>query len=178
MSRINPFSRGKEKDSKAKLEELRRARKELAEKDARIERFREQIEKKDRLIGQLKSGMAALSAGTEDGIKPQNLIWIFGTGRSGTTWLGSMMDELGGHAMWDEPRVGDLFGTFYIEWDGNKRGDKFILGRPFKDVWLASIRRMVLEGATARYPEISEGGFLVIKEPHGSVGASLLSEAL
>jgi hypothetical protein len=45
-------------------------------------------------------------------------------------------------------------------------------------VWLRSLRSIVLEGATARYPEILEGAYVVIKEPHGSMGAPLLSEAL
>jgi hypothetical protein len=37
---------------------------------------------------------------------------------------------------------------------------------------------MVLDGATARHADIPEGGKLVIKEPHGSIGAPLLAEAL
>jgi len=178
MRKLNPLARAGKEDAKASLEELRLARKELAEKDERIGVLRQQLERRQRQLADLKAGLAAVSSGAEGGIKPEGMIWIFGTGRSGTTWLAHMMEELGSHAMWDEPRVGDLFGTFYKEWDGHKRGDKFILGRPFKDLWLASIRRMVLEGATARYPKVSEGGFLVIKEPHGSVGAPLLSEAL
>jgi LPS sulfotransferase NodH len=178
MRKFNPFARAGEEDQKANLDELRLARKELGEKAERIGVLREQLERKGRQLAHVKAELAALSSGAEGGIGPESIIWIFGTGRSGSTWLASMMEELGGHAMWDEPRVGDLFGTFYKQWDGHKRGERFILGRPFKDVWLASMRRMVLEGATARYPGISEGGFVVIKEPHGSVGAPLLSEAL
>jgi hypothetical protein len=178
MRKFNPFARAGEEDQKANLDELRLARKELGEKAERIGVLREQLERKGRQLAHVKAELAALSSGAEGGIGPESIIWIFGTGRSGSTWLASMMEELGGHAMWDEPRVGDLFGTFYKRWDGHKRGEAFILGRPFKGVWLASIRRMVLEGATARYPGISEGGFLVIKEPHGSVGAPLLAEAL
>ena len=178
MRKFNPFARAGEEDQKANLEELRLAREELGKKDEHIGMLRQQLEKRGRQLAHLKAELAALSSGPEGGIRSESVIWIFGTGRSGTTWLGSMMEELGDHAMWDEPRVGDLFGTFYKQWDGHNRGERFILGRPFKDIWLASIRRMVLEGATARYPGISEGDFLVIKEPHGSVGAPLLAEAL
>ena len=40
------------------------------------------------------------------------------------------------------------------------------------------MRTFVLEGADARFPELGENGFLVVKEPNGSVGAPLLVEAL
>jgi Sulfotransferase domain len=40
------------------------------------------------------------------------------------------------------------------------------------------LRTFVLEGAEARFPELGENGFLVVKEPNGSVGAPLLVEAL
>ncbi len=43
---------------------------------------------------------------------------------------------------------------------------------------LSSIRSLVLDGGTARFPERAEKGYLVIKEPHGSVGAPLLMRAL
>jgi Sulfotransferase domain len=178
MRKLNPFARPGEEDQKASLDELRLVRKKLGKKDEHIGVLRQQLEIKGRQLEHLKAELAALSSGAEGGVRPESMIWIFGTGRSGTTWLASMMEELGDHTMWDEPRVGDLFGAFYNQWDGHKRGDLFILGRPFKNVWLASIRRMVLEGATVRYPGVSEGGYLVIKEPHGSVGAPLLSEAL
>jgi hypothetical protein len=36
----------------------------------------------------------------------------------------------------------------------------------------------VLDGAAARFPEVGEEGYLVIKEPGGAVGAPLLMEAL
>jgi hypothetical protein len=53
-------------------------------------------------------------AGAEaDGVNPENIVWIFGSGRSGSTWLSSMMGDLEGHALWGEPWVGALFGNYY-----------------------------------------------------------------
>src|SRR5215218_3081886 len=46
-------------------------------------------------------------------IRAENLVWIFGTGRSGSTWLASMMGELAGGRLWNEPLVGKLFGDFH-----------------------------------------------------------------
>ena len=105
---------------------------------------------------------------------PSRVVWVFGTGRGGTTWLASMLAEFG--ARWNEPHVGALFGEFYYERAAHKRGRVGILGEPHRDLWLRHIRRMVLEGAKVRYPDL--WGYLVIKEPHGTTGAPLLSEAL
>jgi hypothetical protein len=53
----------------------------------------------------------------------------------------------------------------------------FIMGEPYREVWLNSIKNFVLEGAKARYPELRRNQYLVIKEPNGSIGAPLLLEA-
>jgi Sulfotransferase family len=113
------------------------------------------------------------------GVRAENIVWIFGTGRSGSTWLGSMMGGLDGCAMWNEPLVGNLFGNFhYFRVAGRKQGRQYILGEPYKETWLGPMRDLVLGGAAARFPEVIGGGYLIIKEPNGSIGAPLLMEAL
>jgi hypothetical protein len=125
------------------------------------------------------AGLPSSRASGRHGVVPENLVWIFGTGRSGSTWLASMMADLDGHAMWNEPLVGNLFGNFhYFRVGGRKSGKHYILGRPYKDTWLGPMRDLVLGGAAARFPEVIGGGYLVIKEPNGSIGAPLLMEAL
>jgi hypothetical protein len=90
-----------------------------------------------------------------------------------------MMGCLDGCAMWNEPLVGNLFGNFhYIRAGGRKSGRQYILGEPYKETWLGPMRDLVLGGATARFPEVAEDGYLIIKEPNGSIGAPLLMEAL
>lgn len=118
------------------------------------------------------------SAERVDRISPERLVWIFGAARTGSTWLGAMMADLDGHDWWHEPLVGNLFGHLYQERAGRRRDDEhFILGGP-RDLWLNPVRAFVLDSATARFPEMVGGGYLVIKEPHGSDGAPLLMEAL
>jgi LPS sulfotransferase NodH len=118
-------------------------------------------------------------AGEPRGVRPENIVWIFGTGRSGSTWLGSMIGGLHGCAMWNEPLVGNLFGNFhYFRVGGRKPGGQYILGEPYKVTWLGPMRDLVLGGAAARFPEVSGDGYLVIKEPNGSIGSPLLMEAL
>jgi hypothetical protein len=109
-----------------------------------------------------------------DGVAPENMIWIFGTGRTGSTWLAAMMEEPEGHEVWFEPRVGTVFDPQRFQRHGGKH---FILASQYKDVWLRSIRTFILDGANARFPELA-GGYLAVKEPGGSVGAGLIMEAL
>src|SRR5829696_2868620 len=113
-----------------------------------------------------------------EGIAPDRLIWIFGSARTGSTWLGAMMADLEDHAWWHEPMVGYLFGHLYYERARARRRDEnFILGGD-KELWLNPVRRFVLDSASVRFPERVDGGYLVIKEPHGTLGAPLLAAAL
>lgn len=112
------------------------------------------------------------------GVKPENIVWIFGSGRSGSTWLSSMMGEMSGQTLWGEPWVGTLFGNFYYSNDERRRNSpQFILGR-HRQSWLGSIRNFVLDAAAATFPNLKQDDYLVIKEPNGSIGAPLLMEAL
>ncbi len=115
-----------------------------------------------------------------DGIRPENIVWVFGNAKTGSTWLAFMMEEIKGHTVWREPYVGELFGRLYYNWDGERhfQTKHFILGGPQKESWLKSMRSFVLSEANARFPEVASGGYLVIKEPNGSIGAPLLMEAL
>jgi len=75
--------------------------------------------------------------------------------------------------------VGYLFGHLYYERAANRHdNDLFILGGD-EELWLKPLRAFVLDSAKARFPQVAEkGGYLVIKEPHGSQGAPLLMRAL
>ncbi|HEU4493834.1 MAG TPA: sulfotransferase, partial [Rubrobacteraceae bacterium] len=127
------------------------------------------------------SGLRSLLSGNyprEGGADPANMIWIFGSGRSGSTWLRSMMGEMSGHRVWEEPMVGRLFGEFYARApQENSRSADFIMGEPIRKGWTRSIRNFVLDGASYSNPRLRPDDYLVIKEPNGSVGAPLLMEA-
>jgi hypothetical protein len=116
---------------------------------------------------------------SRESIDPARMVWIFGSGRSGSTWLRSMMGELGGAKVWEEPMVGRLFGEFYARAPkDNLRSADFVMGDPIRRGWISSIRNFVLDGARYSNPRLGAGEYLVIKEPNGSVGAPLLMEAL
>lgn len=133
-------------------------------------------ERLGRMYGVLRARLAGERGGRTGGIA-KDIVWVFCTGRSGSTWLASMLTELRGARLWNEPLVGALFGEFYYESRAHRaKGKTFIMGKAHKAAWLPAVREMVLRGSEARFPELE--GFLVIKEPHGSMGAPILSEAL
>ena len=157
-----------------------RLKKELAEAKERIARQKRRIDRLEKEHEQRRLRTRVLQGGDEEllALRPENLVWIFGTGRSGNTWLTAMM-ESAGHPVWTEPAIGKLFGEFYYGARESQRGgQKWVLGDRVREVWLGSIRRFVLDGASGRFPELSKDDYLVIKEQPGSVGAPLLSEAL
>ncbi len=133
----------------------------------------------ERRIVEQDRKLAELRAKSDAGVRPENVVWIFGTARTGSTWLAFMMEELETNTIWREPYVGELFGRLYSEWVGEKHAatKHFILGN-MRQSWIGSIRDFVLGEAAARFPNVAEHGYLVIKEPNGSVGAPLMMEAL
>ena len=117
-----------------------------------------------------------------EGMRAENLIWIFGAARTGSTWLSRMLSESKGHHVWNEPLVGALFGNLYYKRAKHRideRVEHYILGEAFRESWLDSIRTFVLKEASVRFPEAAgTDNYLIIKEPNGSLGAPLLLEAL
>ena len=155
------------------------AKQKLAEKNRRLKNLRRQLEKKDRELVSLQAVLAG-RAEEEGGLRAEDVVWIFGAGRTGSTWLSRMMGEIEGHSVWFEPGVGELFGYLYYtrSVEGQHKSFHFILGRD-RETWLGSMRSFILGEAGARFPEVAAGaGTLVVKEPHGSIGAPLLMEAL
>ena len=104
------------------------------------------------------------------------MIWIFGSARTGSTWLVSMMGGTFGNRWWREPLVGALFGNFHDNsLAPHFERQHFILSDATRESWLAGIRAFVLNAVGTHY-----GGdeYVTVAEPNGTLGASLLMEAL
>jgi LPS sulfotransferase NodH len=115
---------------------------------------------------------------TSGGINPENMVWILGSPRTGSTWLSEILGEPRGHALWKEPFFGvvlnfrnNLAHRDYIN------SKQFLLGEAYRDVWVASMRRLFLDVGQAKFPNISSSHHLIIKEPNGSMSAPLILEA-
>ena len=109
-------------------------------------------------------------------IKPENVVWIFGAGRTGSTWLYRMMTRHEEHVGWNEPFIGLLFPELRT---GSRLSalQTTVFGEPHKEVWRESVRHLVLSGAEARFPEAGNKSLLIIKEPNASSGAPWLVDA-
>jgi hypothetical protein len=170
-----------EKQLKEQKENLQVARARIADQKGHIDRWRNAAQEKDLRIALLEEQLLSNGSGDPESrvVDPEDIVWVFGMIRTGSTWLGSMMGELEGHPMWDEPRIGQLFGHFFYDRAFHHRNSKnFIMSSERKGAWLRSIRAFVLDAIEAKYPLLAEGGYLVIKESFGSMGAPLLAEAL
>lgn len=122
---------------------------------------------------------AVSRVGRAGNLSGANVVWIFGSGRSGSTWLRSMMGEMQNHRVWEEPMVGRLFGEFHESArEGNLRSKDFIMGDPVRAGWIHSIRNFILDGARYSHPGLRPDEYLIVKEPNGSVGAPLIMQAL
>ena len=131
------------------------------------------LRKRDETISQLREELSQVRSGSES-FPAEGLIWIFGSARTGSTWLGKMLGSLPGAGLWSEPAIGAMVGEFYYERFPHRRGHRFLLADKYRDVWLRGIRSLVLDGVSARVDET----LAVIQEPHGAIGAPILSEAL
>ncbi len=138
------------------------------------------LEKQEKEISGLRAMLERRGAGSQEpGVLPENIVWVFGSGRTGSSWMTFMMGSLPNHSRWNEPLVGHLFGhLYYGRAEYRQDTSHFILGDRHREAWMKSMRTFLLDGAAERFPERAAGGYLVIKEPHGALGAPLLMEAM
>lgn len=118
-------------------------------------------------------------------------MWIFGSPRTGSTWLMRMLGDLPGVVQVDEPYIGAHLGPWAA---GQTRGageplqrvnDRFadhvgyVLGHERRPLWKPAVRTFILElveGLSGQGPQTPS--FVVIKEPNGSQGADVIMECL
>ena len=125
----------------------------------------------------LRGGLEGSEQAT--GVNPENVVWIFCTARSGSTWMRSMLDDLVDGEVWEEPKVGRLFGEFYSRAKPTQLGrTNYVLGEPTREAWTGALRDFVLRTAWASHPSVTPERYLIVKEPGGAVGAPLLMAAL
>jgi hypothetical protein len=126
------------------------------------------------------------------------LIWMFGSPRSGSTWLRRMAEQhpqivgvneplIGNHLspfLSDEPgyRAEDLdLGTFTFRRVLEDDPDKFFAEK-YADVWLPGLRRLINDRFQAHLeretgPATAREALLLIKEPNGSQSADVIMRA-
>jgi Sulfotransferase family len=109
-------------------------------------------------------------------VRPENIVWTFGSAWSDSAWLGSMMGISEG-TVWNRPLLGDLFGDLFYVRAAHRRDKDFVLGGP-EETRSKLIRAFILSAVEAKFPRATHRGYLVVNEPGGSLGAPLLAQAL
>jgi hypothetical protein len=125
----------------------------------------------------------------------RQLVWVFGSPRTGTTWL---LNLVGSHPVveaMDEPGIGMHLALFAPEVlgvpadgfrpdqmrvnDSRSSDDDYFFASRFRDVWLPSVRALILDRMAAQLTAAKgDPDLLLVKEPNGSLGADLVMRAL
>lgn len=157
--------------------DLARTERQLQAQTRKLKQAQRRVQEQERRIEQLQKQSNGLVEG-DGGIDPENIVWILGSPRTGSTWLGRILGEPKGHALWKEPFLGVVLGfrnnlanREYVN------SGQFLLGEPNRKVWVRSIRNLFLDVGQAKFPNISADHYLVVKEPNGSMSAPLILEA-
>jgi len=115
----------------------------------------------------------------DEEILEKNLVWVFASRRSGTSWLAK---ELLSHntEIWNEPLIG-----FHLAGELGQNSPHYrMLDRPhnkhyffydqFKSTWIFYLRKLILNRIYAQFPTFEKN--IIVKEPNGSQAADILSE--
>lgn len=125
----------------------------------------------------------------------ERLVWIFGSPRSGSTWLLSLLAEHRAVVPVNEPLIGLYLGPFLSDWPGIDASDlnstNFTLNRlardtkvhffadEFRDVWGPHLARLICARFSAHARRYGRGSSLVvIQEPNGSQAADVIMGVL
>lgn len=127
------------------------------------------------------------------------LLWIFGSPRSGSTWLLQMLSEHEAVVPIDEPLIGLYLGPFTCDLPGGRASDldvsDFTIRRvqrhtwsqffaeQFSEIWRPALSRMMTERFYAQALQYHSrvpvwDRMVAIKEPNGSQSADVLMQAL
>ena len=106
----------------------------------------------------------------EDAIFETKMVWMFGSPRSGTTWLGARLLNHHKNIIWNEPYAGVHFNI--LKSQTKRKG--YLFSEAEKKNWLPELKKFILSRAYSHAQTRQKN--LVIKEPNGSDGADLLLE--
>ena len=137
------------------------------------------------------------SSGDSESVESRT-IWLFGSPRSGSTWMSRMAEAHPAIELMNEPTIGyhlspflsnepgyraeDLdLDTFTIRRVATDSPDRFFAEK-YADVWLAGLRRLLNDRLLAHLerevdPEAARRCLLLVKEPNGSQSADVIMRA-
>jgi len=104
----------------------------------------------------------------------KKLVWVFGSPRSGTSWLVQRMLNLPKfNLIWNEPHLGAYLNPKGI---GRLGSTELFFSEKHYTSWLPILRKLVLERAYAHGKTLSKN--IIIKDPNGSRGSKIVMRCL
>ena len=123
------------------------------------------------------------------------LVWIFGSSRSGSTWLLRMLSELDGAVPIDDPHLGHHLGVWRpipLAWataDGDpeltilneikRKKPSYFFNDRYRDVWAPALRELIVSRFDAQArdarPDRTADPLVVVKEPGSHIADLLMS---
>ncbi len=120
----------------------------------------------------------------QESIFERNIVWIFGSARSGTTWLGTELLSYNTRTV-DELRIADHLGsTLLMETGGSpvrrldhhSRRPSYFFSKRYENTWIYFLRKLFLNRI---YSEISDFSHkIIIKEPMGIGAPDIISKCM
>jgi hypothetical protein len=120
----------------------------------------------------------------------RRLLWIFGSPRSGSTWLLKMLDDLPGVTGVNEPFIGRHLAPFASDLPGMRAtdfdvstctfnrlaggGDGYFFAERHTDAWVRPLGQLICE----RFAVRKNVDVIAIQEPNGSQGADMILRAV
>jgi len=118
----------------------------------------------------------------QEGILEKNLVWIFASPRSGTTWLATELLSKHSHCF-HEPLLGEhissvreLGGDLLRRIDEDRKRPHYFFSDSFKPTWKYYLRKLILHRIYAQFPILHTT--IVVKEPNGSFASDIIAETL
>ena len=110
----------------------------------------------------------------EEGKLEKNLVWIFASPRSGTSWLGNQLLSYDTLSM-DEPYLGHHIASMGIIQNRTKftefhqKRESYFFSDQYQKVWRYFLRKMILNRINSQFMNLEKK--IIIKEPNGSFGS-------
>ena len=109
----------------------------------------------------------------QENILEKNLVWIFASPRSGTSWLGNQLLTYNTLSM-DEPYLGHHIAAMGVIQnrikftDYHQKRESYFFNDQFQDSWRYYLRKMILNRINSQFRNLEKK--IIIKEPNGSFG--------
>jgi Sulfotransferase family len=123
------------------------------------------------------------------------LVWIFGSSRSGSTWLLRMLSELDEAVTIDDPHLGHHLGVWRpipLAWatadddpeltllnEIKREKPSYFFNERYRDVWEPALKELIVTRFDAQARERAEGGttnpLVIVKEPGSHIADLLVS---